>query len=172
MKHHTAPLLLTAAAGLLTACTPRAWPLITGTVLLAGLLLITLLASTDQRTPFERIVVLLCILHRIDPRPYLSLPEPARQKGATPGTVLGQIPARRSLPSRAFDRPSVGRRPDNGPLSRPLAGIRCLPRRSQIPGVKSRDAQDRVPLLVTGRFSLRADLGQLNNYILVLLYKL
>ena len=83
-KHHATPLLLTAAAGLLTACTPGAWPLITGTVLLAALMLITLFASTDQRTPFERIVVLLCILRRIDPRPYLRLPEPARQKDAIP----------------------------------------------------------------------------------------
>ena len=84
-KHHTARLLLTAAAGLLTACTPRAWPLITGIVLLAALALMTLLASTDQRTPFERIVVLLCILRRTDPRPYLRPPEPARHKDATPG---------------------------------------------------------------------------------------
>lgn len=84
-KHHTARLLLTAAAGLLTACNSHAWPLITGIALLATLALMMLLASTDQRTPFERIVVLLCILRRIDPRPYLRLPESARQKDATPG---------------------------------------------------------------------------------------
>ena len=84
-KHHTARLLLTAAAGLLTACNSHAWPLITGIALLATLALMMLLASTDQRTPFECIVVLLCILRRIDPRLYLRLPESARQKDATPG---------------------------------------------------------------------------------------
>jgi hypothetical protein len=75
-KHHTARLLLTAGAGLLTACTPHAWPLIVGSILLTALMLIlSLLISRDRRTPFERIVVLLCILRRIDPHPYLWPPE-------------------------------------------------------------------------------------------------
>ena len=68
-------LLLTAAAGLLTACAPRAWPLITGILLLLAALAIIM-------TPFERIVILLCILRRTDPCPYLRLPESARQNNA------------------------------------------------------------------------------------------
>lgn len=102
-KHHTARLLLTAAAGLLTACNSHAWPLITGIALLATLALMTLLASTDQRTPFERIVVLLCILRRIDPRPYLNRQD---RKMQPPGTVPGQVPAR-PLPGGASRGPGA-----------------------------------------------------------------
>jgi len=72
-------LLRTASAGLLTACAPRAWPLITRILLLAALAIIM--------TPFERIVILLCILRQTDPTdpcPYLRLPESARQNNAAP----------------------------------------------------------------------------------------
>jgi hypothetical protein len=83
-KHHAARLFLTAGAGLLTIFAPHAWPLITGGLLFtATAIVITLLVSSDERTPFERIVVLLCILRRIDPRPYLCLSEPARRKART-----------------------------------------------------------------------------------------
>lgn len=35
-------------------------------------------------TPFERIVILLCILRQTDRCPYLRLPESARQNNAAP----------------------------------------------------------------------------------------
>lgn len=75
----------------MTTCALRVWPLITGSLLLAALgIVMALLISSDKRTPFERIVVLLCVLRRIDPDPYLRLPGPARRKRA----------ALRSPPSR------------------------------------------------------------------------
>lgn len=99
-KHHAARLFLTAGAGLLTVFAPHAWPLITGGLLLtATAIVITLLVSSDERTPFERMAVLSCIPRRIDPRPYLRLPEPARRKGPDPGSAPGQVPAR-PLPER------------------------------------------------------------------------
>jgi hypothetical protein len=115
-KHHTARLFLTAGAGLLTACTPHAWPLITGSVLLAVLVLvITLLVSRDKRTPFERIVVLLCILRRIDPRLYLRPPESARRKAATDP---------RFTPAGHEHRPRRERQAENSALAGRLAGRR------------------------------------------------
>lgn len=79
-KHHAARLFLTAGAGLLTACASHAWPLVAVILTPAFLAIVIALVSTDERTPFERMVVLLCILRRIDPRPYLRLPESARRK--------------------------------------------------------------------------------------------
>ncbi len=95
-KHHTARPFLPAGAGLLTAFAPHAWPLITGSLQLTALaIVVTLLASGDERTPFERMVALLCIVRRIDPRPYLRLSEPARRKRgpgirAEPGTSIAR----------------------------------------------------------------------------------
>ena len=81
-KQHTARLFLTAGATLLTACTAHGWPLVVGGLLLMILaIVLVLLVSRDARTPLERIAVLMCILRRIDPSPYLRLPQPRCRKG-------------------------------------------------------------------------------------------
>lgn len=68
--------LVAAGSTLLTASASRACQVVAGgLVLIASALFITSLACSDERTPFERIVVLLCILLRMDSRPYIGLPK-------------------------------------------------------------------------------------------------
>lgn len=107
-KHRAVRLFLTVGAGLLTTCASPAWPLVIGSLLLTALtIVIALLVGSDERTPFERIVVLLCVLRRIDPRSYLALPEPARRKGADPGSAPRRVPASPAA-GRASRRPRAG----------------------------------------------------------------
>ena len=107
-KHYTARLFLPAGAGLLTAFAPETWPLITGSLLFTALVIVvTLLASSDERTPFERIVVLLCILRRMDPRPYLRLSRRARRKRADPESAPSLVPASPAA-GRTSRRPWAG----------------------------------------------------------------
>jgi hypothetical protein len=73
--HRAARLSLAAGAGLLAAYIPDGSPMIAGAVLLTvSVLAVTLLlALSAGRADFERLVVLLCILRRIDPRPYIDI---------------------------------------------------------------------------------------------------
>lgn len=99
---------VTAGSALLTACASGVCPVVVGgLVLMVSVLFITSLACSDERTLFERIVVLLCILFRMDSRPYIGPPKMTEGhqvnpvRAATRHTAL-PIAGKEEKPDRAY----------------------------------------------------------------------